>query len=285
MDARANSEPLGPTPGQVRTGVATGRPDRWAAVAGLVFTALVLASFFMPDVPTSDSPAEDIGARLAEDSTAHRLSLLLGLLSDVAFLVFLAGLWSRLRRAEGPAGMFAALVLTAGGAFVALMLISGGPAPGARPVRLRRPARPGSPARPRRPQPVGGCDHPGPQCRDVPRGDDGHPDHPCAAAVAGLACCRHGRAAAHRSSGSIPGNHRGSGRHRRLRRLPALPGLGPGHEHSAAATARPAAGWSITARSPELFDAPLPYRWTSSAWGLVSLLTAVIPHGTTSFTR
>jgi hypothetical protein len=126
MDARANSEPLGPTPGQVRTGVATGRPDRWAAVAGLVFTALVLASFFMPDVPTSDSPAEDIGARLAEDSTAHRLSLLLGLLSDVAFLVFLAGLWSRLRRAEGPAGMFAALVLTAGGAFVALMLISGG---------------------------------------------------------------------------------------------------------------------------------------------------------------
>ena len=126
MDARANSEPLGRTPGQVRTEGAAGRPDRWAAVAGLVFTALVVASFFMPEVPSSDTPAEDIAARLAADSSGHRLSLLLGFLSDVAFLVFLAGLWSRLRRVEGPAGMSAALVLAAGAAFVALMLISGG---------------------------------------------------------------------------------------------------------------------------------------------------------------
>lgn len=127
MDARANSEPLGgPTPGQVRTGGATGSPDRWAAVAGLVFTALVGASFFMPDIPSSDSPAEDIAAQLAADSPAHRLSLLLGFLADVAFLIFLAGLWSRLRRGEGPAGMFAALILAAGAAFVTLMLISGG---------------------------------------------------------------------------------------------------------------------------------------------------------------
>ncbi|MDQ0577261.1 small-conductance mechanosensitive channel [Agromyces albus] len=127
MDARENSEPLGgPTSGQVRTGGATGRPDRWAAVAGLVFTALVVASFFMPDIPSSDSPAEDIAAQLAADNTAHRLSLLLGFLADVAFLVFLAGLWSRLRRWEGPAGMFAALILAAGAAFVTLMLISGG---------------------------------------------------------------------------------------------------------------------------------------------------------------
>lgn len=126
MDARANSEPLGPTPGQVRTAGATGRPDRWAAVAGLVFSAVIVASFFMPDIPTSESPAEDIAARLAADSTGHRLSLLLAFLGDVAFLVFLAGLWSRLRRGEGPAGMFAALVLAAGTAFVTLMLISGG---------------------------------------------------------------------------------------------------------------------------------------------------------------
>jgi hypothetical protein len=95
-------------------------------VAGLVFTALVVASFFMPDIPGSDSPAEDIAAQLAADSPAHRLSLLLGFLADVAFLIFLAGLWSRLRREEGPAGMFAALILAAGAAFVTLMLISGG---------------------------------------------------------------------------------------------------------------------------------------------------------------
>jgi hypothetical protein len=127
MDARENSQPQdNRTPGQIRPEGATGRPDRWAAVAGLVFTALVVASIFTPVTPSTNSPAEDIAAQLARDRTAHHLSLLLGFLADVAFLVFLAGLWSRLRRWEGPAGMFAALVLTAGAAVVALMLVSGG---------------------------------------------------------------------------------------------------------------------------------------------------------------
>lgn len=128
MDARENSSPLeGSTPGQVRPRVAAGRrADRWAAVAGLVFTALVVASFFTPDTPSADSPAASIAAQLAGDSTAHQVSLLLGFLADIAFLVFLAGLWSRLRRWEGPAGMFAALVLVAGAALVTLMLVSSG---------------------------------------------------------------------------------------------------------------------------------------------------------------
>ncbi|WP_066286666.1 DUF4386 family protein [Arthrobacter sp. B6] len=127
MDARENSQPLDrSTPGPVRPAGVTGRPDVWAAVAGLVFTALVVASFFTPDTPSTDSPAEDIAAQLAGDRTAHQVSLLLGLFADIAFLVFLAGLWSRLRRWEGPAGMFSALVLTAGAAVAALMLVSGG---------------------------------------------------------------------------------------------------------------------------------------------------------------
>jgi hypothetical protein len=91
-----------------------------------VFTALVVATFFTPDTPTTDTPAEDIAAQFAGDRTAHQLSLLLGFLADTAFLVFLAGLWSRLRRWEGQAGIFAALVLAAGAAVVTLMLVSGG---------------------------------------------------------------------------------------------------------------------------------------------------------------
>ncbi|UZX02184.1 DUF4386 family protein [Arthrobacter sp. CDRTa11] len=127
MDARANYEPSdGQTAGPVRPDGVTGRPDRWTAAAGLVFTALVVASIFTPEVPSGDSPAEDIAAQLAAEGTGHRLSLLLGLIADIAFLVFLAGLWSRLRRWEGQAGMFAALVLTAGTAVGALMLVSGG---------------------------------------------------------------------------------------------------------------------------------------------------------------
>ncbi|WP_139346543.1 DUF4386 family protein [Sinomonas mesophila] len=127
MGSRENSEPLdSPTFGHVRTGGATGRSNRWAAVAGLGFAAVVVASFFLPAQPSIDSPAEGIAAQLAADLTAHQLSLLLGFLADVAFLVFLAGLWSRLRRGEGQAGMFAALVLIAGAAVVTLMLVSGG---------------------------------------------------------------------------------------------------------------------------------------------------------------
>lgn len=127
MDAREISEPPdGPAPAHVSPGRATGTPDRWAAVAGLLFTALIVASFFTPQTPRSDSPAEAIAAQLAADRPAHQLSMLLGFLASVAFLIFLTGLWSRLRRWEGPAGMFAALVLTAGAAFVALTLVAGG---------------------------------------------------------------------------------------------------------------------------------------------------------------
>jgi hypothetical protein len=92
----------------------------------LVFTALVVSSFFTPDTPSTDTPAEEIAAQLSGDRTAHQLSLLLGFLADIAFPVFLAGLWSRLRRWEGPTGMFAALVLAAGAAVLTLMLVSSG---------------------------------------------------------------------------------------------------------------------------------------------------------------
>lgn len=127
MGSIDNPQPQdGPTPAEVRPEAPTGRPDRWAAVAGLVFIALVVASIFTPDTPSTNSPAEDIAAQLSGDRSAHQLSLLLGFLADIAFLVFLAGLWGRLRRWEGPAGMFAALVLAAGAAMVAVMLVSGG---------------------------------------------------------------------------------------------------------------------------------------------------------------
>jgi hypothetical protein len=100
--------------------------DQIAAIAGLVFIALILASFFTPDTPAANSSTEAIAAQLAEDQSAHKVSIVLGFLGDVAFLVFLAGLWSRFRRHEGLGGMFSALFALAGAVFAATIAISEG---------------------------------------------------------------------------------------------------------------------------------------------------------------
>ena len=97
-----------------------------AAGAGLVFIALVLASFCTPDTPAADGSAEQIAAQLAADDAGNRASLLLGFLGDIAFLVFLAGLWSRLRRFEGAAALFSGLFAIAGAVFAATVAVSGG---------------------------------------------------------------------------------------------------------------------------------------------------------------
>lgn len=102
------------------------RWDQVTAIAGIVFIALVVASFFTPDTPSADSSTETIAAALAADRSAHQVSLLLGFVADIAFLVFLTGLWSRLRRYEGSGGMFSGLFVVAGAVFVATILVSEG---------------------------------------------------------------------------------------------------------------------------------------------------------------
>jgi hypothetical protein len=100
--------------------------DQVAAIAGLVFIALILGSFFTPDTPSAADPTEAIAAQLAEDQSMHQVSLVLGFVGDVLFLVFLAGLWSRFRRYEGSGGMFSALFVIAVAVFAATIAISEG---------------------------------------------------------------------------------------------------------------------------------------------------------------
>jgi hypothetical protein len=110
-------------------GDVAGQARRWdqiGAIAGLIFIALILASFFTPDTPSADSSTEAIAAQLSEDRSAHQVSLLLGFLADIAFLVFLAGSWSRLRRYEGMGGMFSGLFAVAGAVFASTILVSEG---------------------------------------------------------------------------------------------------------------------------------------------------------------
>ncbi|UOY00424.1 hypothetical protein [Blastococcus sp. PRF04-17] len=129
METRPGFETGGP-PGTGRTGETSGerrsRWDRITAIAGLLFFLLVVASFFTPDTPEFDIGPDQLASALSEDRTGHQMSLLLGFLSDIAFIVFLAGLWSRFRRHEGEGGMMAGLFAIAGAAFVATILVSGG---------------------------------------------------------------------------------------------------------------------------------------------------------------
>jgi hypothetical protein len=100
--------------------------DLITAVAGLAFFVLVVASFFTPETPVAEDGGQAIAAAIAADRTGHQWSLLLSFLADIAFLVFLAGLWSRLRRAEGRGAMFAGLLAIGGAVFAATIMVSEG---------------------------------------------------------------------------------------------------------------------------------------------------------------
>jgi hypothetical protein len=100
--------------------------DRIAGVAGLVFIALFIASFFTPETPSATDPVDQIAAALIDDRTGHQWSLFFGFIADIAVFVLLAGLWSRLRRWEGPAGLPTALFGLAAAAFMSAILVSEG---------------------------------------------------------------------------------------------------------------------------------------------------------------
>ena len=100
--------------------------ERWAGIAGLVFVVLDLANRFAPGTPDPTLPTAEFDAQLAADLTGHQVSLWLGFLADAGFLLFLVGLWGRVRRAEGPCGLFGTRFLVAGVVNVAVLLVGRG---------------------------------------------------------------------------------------------------------------------------------------------------------------
>jgi hypothetical protein len=114
-------------------------------VAGLIFLGLIVATFFTPEVPAAapettigkltsvltsgegtESTGEQLAAELLAQRTEHQISVFLALFGETLFFVFLAGLWSRLRRFEGPGGMLAGAFALGGAAFLSLLLVSDG---------------------------------------------------------------------------------------------------------------------------------------------------------------
>jgi hypothetical protein len=105
--------------------------ERMGAGSGILFFAAVVASFFTPETPDADDPTAEIASSIADDRTAHLVSVYLQGIASLLFLVFVGALWSRLRRAEtdrGPSilvalgGVGSALIiLVSSGVFLALI--------------------------------------------------------------------------------------------------------------------------------------------------------------------
>jgi hypothetical protein len=97
--------------------------QRWTALSGIVFVALMLGgAAFVTDVPEADASAREISGYLADSGnhTRNIVGAYIWVLGGLAFLGFLAGLRSVLRRAEGDPGTLSSLVFGAGVVFTAV---------------------------------------------------------------------------------------------------------------------------------------------------------------------
>ena len=98
---------------------------RGTGIAGLTCFALTaLGALAEPTfyIPATDAPADEFARFAAEHSADLPLALLLYGLSFGVFLVFAAGVWARLRAAEGEPAPLAAAFALAAAAMTALIL-------------------------------------------------------------------------------------------------------------------------------------------------------------------
>ena len=100
---------------------------RWAALSGIVFVVLMLVgAAFVGDVPKGDASAQEIASYLTDSGnhTRNIIGAYLWVLGGLAFLGFVTGLRSVLRRAEGDPGTLSNLVFGAGVVFTAVWSVS-----------------------------------------------------------------------------------------------------------------------------------------------------------------
>jgi hypothetical protein len=102
-----------------------GRWERLGAVSGVLFVAIVIASFFTPDTPDADDRSAEIVSSVADDRTGLILSAYLGFIATLLFLVFTAALWSRLRAAEPERGPSILTLLGGLGSAVMILVANG----------------------------------------------------------------------------------------------------------------------------------------------------------------
>jgi hypothetical protein len=99
--------------------------QRFGAVSGILFFAMVVASFFTPETPDEDDPTTAIVRSFADDRTGHLVGVYLGGAASLLFLVFLAALWSRLRATEVDRGPSTLVALGGVGTATIVLLANG----------------------------------------------------------------------------------------------------------------------------------------------------------------
>ena len=108
-------------------GLTMDQVERWAPIGGILFVVLMVSgSFLIGDVPKADAPQQEIATYLADGDNLMRniIGAYLWVVGALAFLLFLTGLRSDLRRAEGGSGTFSSLAFGAGVAFAAVWMVS-----------------------------------------------------------------------------------------------------------------------------------------------------------------
>lgn len=99
--------------------------QRIGAAAGVLFLVAVVASFFTPETPDADDATAEIVTSIADDRSAHLVTVYLQGTASFLFIVFVGALWSRLRRAEAEPGASVLVALGGLGSAVVILVSRG----------------------------------------------------------------------------------------------------------------------------------------------------------------
>jgi hypothetical protein len=99
--------------------------QRLGAVSGLLFFVAVLASFFTPETPDADDATAEIVSSIADDRTAHLVTVYLQGIASLLFIMFVGALYARLRAAEIDRGPSILVALGGLGSAIIILISSG----------------------------------------------------------------------------------------------------------------------------------------------------------------
>lgn len=100
--------------------------ERWAGIAGLVFFATLLGTFFLPSTPELSIADSELGPAIAADARGLGADVYLLGLGGAAFGIFASGIASRIRAAEGERAASSIGVLVGAVVFVSMTLVAAG---------------------------------------------------------------------------------------------------------------------------------------------------------------
>jgi hypothetical protein len=110
-----------------RNGTMSGtRWERWTGVAGLVFVAAIVATFFVPTTPDIGAADAELGPAIAADARGLGAGVYLLGLAGAAFAVFATGLAGRIRSGEGERAGSSIAVVVGAVLFTTMLLVSSG---------------------------------------------------------------------------------------------------------------------------------------------------------------